>query len=468
MSALWSSAEIEAATLGHTSAPFSATGISIDTRTLQPGDLFVALQGDSRDGHVFVPAAFAAQAAAVMVSSIGDSANDNGAALVVANTLRGLEDLARASRARSHAKILAVTGSAGKTTTKEMLRLACGALGLTHASTASYNNHWGVPFSLAAMPRETEYGVFEIGMNHPGEIRALVSIVKPDVAVITTVAAAHLEFFGSCEAIADAKSEIFEGVVPGGAAIIPADNPYTGRLRARARQANLGNVLLFGTGTGADGRICSIDDTPEGMRVEAVILGRDVHLRLRAHGAHLASNAVAALLTVAVVNGDVLNAAAALSDFDSLKGRGARTTLPFGAGTIDVIDEGYNANPASMSAALDVLSRVKPGDGGRRIAVLGDMLELGAQAPQLHAGLARDIETAQIDLVCACGPQMRNLWDALPVYRRGVFAADSGALAPEVIGILRAGDVVLVKGSFGSRMERVIEAIRTRAAEGAA
>ena len=466
MSALWNSAEIEMATLGHATAPFSATGISIDTRTLQPGDLFVALQGDARDGHQFVQSAFAAKAAAAMVTHCGSA--ENNAAMVVANTLRGLEDIARASRARSHAKILAVTGSAGKTTTKEMLRLACGALGITHASAASYNNHWGAPLSLASMPRETEYGVFEIGMNHPGEIRALVGIVKPDVAVITTIAPAHLEFFGTCEAIADAKSEIFEGVVPGGAAVIPADNPYAGRLRARARQANLGNVLSFGTDTSADARMLSTDDVSGGMRVESVVLGREVHFRLRASGTHIASNAVAALLAIAAINGDVLNAAAALSDFDSLKGRGARAPLPFGTGAIELIDESYNANPASMTAALDVLARANPGAGGRRIAVLGDMLELGAQAPQLHAGLARDIEAARVDLVCACGPLMRNLWDTLPASRRGAFAADSAALAPDVISILRSGDIVLVKGSFGSRMAHVLDAIRSHAAEGAA
>jgi UDP-N-acetylmuramoyl-tripeptide--D-alanyl-D-alanine ligase len=463
MSALWTSAEAEAATLGHASAPFVATGLSIDTRTLKSGDLFVALKGDAGDGHEFVRAAFDAQASAALVSRACVEAN--GPRLQVANTLRGLEDLARAARARTHAKILAVTGSAGKTTTKEMLRLACGALGITHASAASYNNHWGVPLSLAAMPREAQFGIFEIGMNHFGEIRTLAGFVKPHVALVTTIAPAHLEFFGSCEAIADAKSEIFESVVPGGAAVIPADSLYAERLQARAKQANVSRILSFGT-TG-DARMLSVGDMAEGMRVEAEILGREIHFRMHASGVHLASNAVGALLAVAALDGDVLNAAAALSDFSPLKGRGARTRLPFGGGSLELIDESYNANPGSMTAALDVLARTEPGAGGRRIAVLGDMLELGPDAPTLHAGIASDIERARIDLVFASGPLMRALWDALPASRRGGYAENSGALAPKLLAALRASDVVLVKGSFGSRMSVIVDALQKRDEGGA-
>ena len=247
MSALWTSAEMEAATLGHASAPFEAGGISIDTRTLRPGDLFVALQGEARDGHDFVAAAFDARAAAALVARDPGHLPKGAELLTVGHTQRGLEDLARAARARTNAHIVAVTGSAGKTTTKEMLRLAFGALGRTHASAASYNNQWGVPLTLAAMPRDTEFGVIEIGMNHFGEIRALAGFARPHVALITTIAPAHLEFFGNCEAIADAKSEIFEGLVPGGTALIPADSPYAGRLLARARQAHVGRILTFGS-----------------------------------------------------------------------------------------------------------------------------------------------------------------------------------------------------------------------------
>src|SRR6185312_12782747 len=315
---LWTAAEAEAATLGKASRDFAVTGISIDTRTLKAGDLFVALKG-ARDGHEFVNAAFQAKASAAMVSRLSAS---SGPLLVVADTQRGLEDLARASRARSHAKIVAVTGSAGKTTTKEMLRLCCNALGRTHASAASYNNHWGVPLSLASMPRDAEYGVFEIGMNHAGEIRNLVSFVRPQVALITTIAPAHLEFFGSCEAIADAKSEIFESLAPGGAALIPADSPHAARLVRRAEQAQVGRILRFGHQ--GDARLLSFDIAGQSMRLKADILGRAVDCLVGAEGAHIAMNAVAALAAVALADGDVLNAAAALKNFTALKGRGAR------------------------------------------------------------------------------------------------------------------------------------------------
>src|SRR3954469_16217800 len=265
---LWTHIEAESATCGKASQAFAVNGISIDTRTLKEGDLFVALQGDNRDGHEFVQAAFKARAGAAMVAR--PLSGVTGPLLTVGHTQRGLEDLARASRARSHAKILAVTGSAGKTTTKEILRLACNALGRTHASAASYNNHWGVPLSLASMPRDTEYGIFEVGMNHFGELRNLVSFVEPHVALITTIAPAHLEFFGNCEAIADAKSEIFEGLLPGGAALIPADSPYAERLKARARQAQVSRIVTFGES--GDAKLISFTDEGEGMRVKADIL----------------------------------------------------------------------------------------------------------------------------------------------------------------------------------------------------
>ena len=444
---LWTSAEAEAATLGHASREFSVRGLSIDTRTLKEGDLFVALKG-SRDGHDFVNAAFEAKAAAALVSNRLENAK--GPLLTVADTQRGLEDLARAARARSSAKILAVTGSAGKTTTKEILKVCCNALGRTHASAASYNNHWGVPLSLASLPRDAEYGVFEVGMNHAGEIRNLVSFVRPHVALITTIAPAHLEFFGSCEAIADAKSEIFEGLAPGGAALIPSDSPYAERLAARAAQIQVSRVVRFGT-TG-DAKLLSFAPDGDGMRVKADILGRAVDCFVGAPGEHIARNVVAALAAVALVDGDVLNAAAALKDFTALKGRGAR----FEANGIQVIDESYNANPASMAAALALLGNAK----GRKLAVLGDMLEMGEGGPALHAALVEPIAAAHADLVFASGPQMKALWDALPVSRRGGYAENSTALAPKLTSILKPGDTVLVKGSLGSRMAVIVEALK--------
>ena len=444
---LWTSAEAEAATLGHASREFSVRGLSIDTRTLKEGDLFVALKG-SRDGHDFVNAAFEAKAAAALISNRLENAK--GPLLTVADTQRGLEDLARAARARSSAKILAVTGSAGKTTTKEILKVCCNALGRTHASAASYNNHWGVPLSLASLPRDAEYGVFEVGMNHAGEIRNLVSFVRPHVALITTIAPAHLEFFGSCEAIADAKSEIFEGLAPGGAALIPSDSPYAERLAARAAQIQVSRVVRFGT-TG-DAKLLSFAPDGDGMRVKADILGRAVDCFVGAPGEHIARNVVAALAAVALVDGDVLNAAAALKDFTALKGRGAR----FEANGIQVIDESYNANPASMAAALALLGNAK----GRKLAVLGDMLEMGEGGPALHAALVEPIAAAHADLVFASGPQMKALWDALPVSRRGGYAENSTALAPKLTSILKPGDTVLVKGSLGSRMAVIVEALK--------
>ncbi len=445
MSALWTSDDAVAATLGNATHAFEAKGLSIDTRTLKPGDLFVALK-DARDGHDFVGAAFERKAAAALVSRKMEA---NGPQLVVANALRGLEDLARASRARSDARIAAVTGSAGKTTTKEILRLALGALGTTHCSAASYNNHWGVPLSLASMPRDSRYAVFEIGMNHFGEIRALVSLVRPHVALVTTIAPAHLEFFGTCEAIADAKSEIFESITPGGAALIPSDSPYAGRLIARAKQSHVARIMTFGE-TG-DAKLVSHD----GARVKAEILGTPVEFSTGAPGRHIANNALGALLAVAALEGDVLNAAAALKGFSALKGRGAR----FDAGGVEVIDESYNANPASMAAALGLLG----GSNGRRIAVLGDMLELGADAETHHAGLLKPIEEAKADLVFLSGPSMRVLWDRLPASRRGAWAATSAEIVAPLTKELRKGDVVLVKGSNGSKLSVVIDALKARA-----
>ena len=453
---LWTHLEAEAATLGKASRAFHVNGISIDTRTLKEGDLFVALQGDNRDGHDFVRAAFDAKAGAAMVARApGDAPNNNnGPLLTVGHTQRGLEDLARAARARSHAKILAVTGSAGKTTTKEILLLAFHALGRTHASAASHNNHWGVPLSLASLPRDAEYGVFEVGMNHFGELRNLVSFVKPHVALITTIAPAHLEFFGTCEAIADAKSEIFEGLLPGGAALIPADNPYAERLKARARQAQVSRIVSFGE-TG-DAKLISFAAEGDGMRVKADILGRVVDCHVGAPGVHIAQNVTGALAAVAVLDGDVLNAAAALRNFKPLKGRGAR----FEAAGIQVIDESYNANPASMAAALALLGNAK----GRKVAVLGDMLEMGEGGIAHHAGLATPIDANRVDMVFASGAQMKALWEALPPKRRGAYAETSAGLLPKVLAALKAGDTVLVKGSNGAKMAVIVDALKAGAA----
>ncbi|HSS15170.1 MAG TPA: UDP-N-acetylmuramoyl-tripeptide--D-alanyl-D-alanine ligase [Rhizomicrobium sp.] len=453
---LWTHTEAEAATLGQASQAFSVNGLSIDTRTLKEGDLFVALKGDNRDGHDFVRAAFDAKAGAALVTHAPEDAPNEswGPLLTVGHTQRGLEDLARAARARSNAKILAVTGSAGKTTTKEILRLACNALGRTHASAASYNNHWGVPLSLASLPRDAEFGIFDLGMNHFGELRNLVSFVRPHVALITTIAPAHLEFFGNCESIADAKSEIFDGILPGGAALVPADSPFAERLKARARQAQVSNIIGFGI-TG-ESKLLSFAPDGEGMRVKADILGRGVDCYVGAPGAHIAQNVVGALTAVALLDGDVLNAAAALKNFTALKGRGAR----FEANGIAVIDESYNANPASMAAALALLGAAS----GRKIAILGDMLEMGEGGIAHHAGLAAPIAANNVDLVFASGAQMKALWDALPAAIRGAYAETSAALLPQIQAALKPGDTVLVKGSNGAKMSVITEALKEKGA----
>ena len=453
---LWTSEEAQGATLAIPGRAFEVNGLSIDTRTLRQGDMFVALKGGNRDGHDFVKAAFDAGAGAALVSREPPGLAPGSALLTVAHTQRGLEDMARAARARSSARIVGVTGSAGKTTTKELLRLALGALGTTHCSAASHNNHWGVPLSLASLPRDVSYGVFEIGMNHFGEIRNLVGFVRPQVALVTTIAPAHLEFFGTCEAIADAKSEIFEGLAPGGAALIPADSPYADRLAARARQAHVTRVLKFGGRPGSDARLVSYEETSDGCRVGADICGTPVEFRIGAPGRHVADNAVAALLAVAMLDGDVLNAAAALKGFAALKGRGVRFT----ACGVNVIDESYNANPASMAAALALLAGVK----GRRIAVLGDMLEMGPDGAAHHAGLAAPIAAAKVDLVFLNGEQMRALWDILPASRRGAWAKTSAELAPQLSAALAPGDTVLVKGSNGSKMSVIVDALKARVA----
>ncbi len=456
MTALWTSEEAQGATLGIPSRIFEVNGLSIDTRTLKKDDLFVALKGENRDGHDFVKSAFEAGAGAALVTHRPADVAGNAALLTVANTQRGLEDLAVAARARSDARIIAVTGSAGKTTTKEILRIALGALGATHASAASYNNHWGVPLSLASLPRNARYGVFEIGMNHFGEIRSLVGFVRPHVALVTTIAPAHLEFFGTCEAIADAKSEIFEGIAPGGAALIPSDSPYAERLVARARQAHVSRILKFGANAHSDARLTDYAESDDGAHIKADICGTPVEFRIGAPGRHVAENAIGALLAVAMADGDVLNAAAALRQFSALKGRGARFTT----GGVAVIDESYNANPASMAAALALLGGAK----GRRIAVLGDMLEMGPGGNAHHTGLAEPIEKAGTDLVFLCGAQMHSLWDALPASRRGGYAATSTELAATLTAALKNGDTVLVKGSLGSKMAVIIDALKARGA----
>ncbi len=453
---LWTAQEAGQATGGQPRGVWSATGISIDTRTIAKGDLFIALQGNN-DGHQFVNKAYAAGAAAALMSGVPQDVAAGMPMLLVSDTQKALEDLGRAARARTQARIIGVTGSAGKTTTKEMLRLMLARFGEVSASSASYNNHWGVPLSLARMPRETHFGVFEIGMNHAGEIRALVAQAKPHVAIVTTVAAAHLEYFGTLEAIADAKAEIFEGLTPEGTAIIPADNPQAARLEAHARAAGVKNILRFGTKPGSDAVL--LDAVSEGGRqiVRARVGVEDLRFAIGADGIHIAGNALAALLAARALDLDPAQAAQGLENFTALGGRGARFTSP---DHILIIDESYNANPASMAAALDLLGRAQLAAGGRRVAVLGDMLELGVDGPALHRELAGNLEKAKTDLVFLAGEQMKSLWADVSPAHRGAYAETSAVLAPRLMAAVKPGDVVLVKGSFGSRMATIIAALK--------
>jgi UDP-N-acetylmuramoyl-tripeptide--D-alanyl-D-alanine ligase len=435
-------------------------GISIDTRTLLPGDLFFAIKGDRSDGHDHVADAFAKGAAAAVVDEAHAHAlKGTGSLYVVKDVLRSLEGLAVAARARTSARIVAVTGSVGKTTTKEALRHVLSEAGATHASVASYNNHWGVPLTLARMPRDTNFGVIEIGMNHAGEITPLTKMARPHIAIITTVAPVHLEFFDSVEAIADAKAEIFAGLVPGGVAILNADNPYFARLDAAARAAGAGHIATFGDANNADARLIRHVPHETDATVTAQIGRRDVTYQVGAPGRHVAVNSLAVLLTALAFGLDLNDAAASLATFEVPAGRGRHFVLMADGAPFTLLDESYNANPASVGAALALVGGLK---AERRIAVLGDMLELGSLGPALHAALAEDILKNRIDLVFAAGPLMKNLFDALPQDRRGAWREIAAELEESVLAAVRPGDLILVKGSNASRMSAIVAALKSR------
>lgn len=442
MSVLWTAEELK--NLFGVEKGWDVSGISIDTRTLQPGDLFVALQGE-RDGHDFAEAALAKGAAAALVSR-----PVAGNTILVPDTLRALETLGRAARARSTTRAVAVTGSVGKTTAKEMLRRTLSAFGKVHAAEASFNNHIGVPLTLARMPRDADFGVFEIGMNHPGEIAPLAALVRPDVAIVTCVDRAHLGLMGSELAIAKEKASIYAALGPGGKAVIPGETAYLQVLREAVPTGHC--ALLF---NGPEARLLDIQSGPETSEIAAEILDKKVYFRLAAPGRHMASNALAVLTAAAALGLDVEKAADALSGFAPYVGRGARRelVLPDG-GRILLLDESYNASGASMRAAFAVL-KLQP---GRHVAVLGDMLELGEHAGAEHLALAPALRDSA-DVVFAAGPCSGALFDSLPRAMQGAHAPDAAMLAPVVKAALRDGDAVLVKGSLGSRMRDVISAL---------
>ena len=449
MTALWTSAELAAATGGTASVDFQVSGVTFDSREVGPGDLFLALKGDATDGHRFLDSAFAAGAAGAIVSA--QTAQPH---VMVEDTVLALNAMARASRSRTSARIAGVTGSVGKTSTKEALAaaLARANKGAVHRSVKSYNNHTGVPLSLARMPAASQFGVFEMGMSNAGEIAALTRLVRPHVALVTAIAPAHIESLGSVEAIADAKGEIFEALEPGGVAIIPFDTPYRDRLIAAARP-HAALIRTFGRGEGADIRAVEVVDTAGGTMVMAVLPDAELSFTLAQPGDHWVSNAMAVLATVQAMGGDLAAAGLALGEMEGLAGRGAQTRIKIGEASALVIDESYNANSASMAATLAVLGATP---AKRRIAILGEMRELGSESERLHAGLAPLVEAAGVDFALLVGDAMKPLVRALEGKVETVHARDAAGALETALAIVSGGDAILVKGSNAVGLGRVV------------
>ncbi len=459
---LWTAREAEQATGGRAIGDWSVNGVSIDTRTIEAGDLFVALKA-ARDGHDFVAQALASGAGAALVSCIPEGVPDTAPLLLVDDVLTGLEALGRAARARTKAKVVAVTGSVGKTSTKEMLRTVLGAQGKVHAAEKSYNNHWGVPLTLARMPQDVDFAVVEIGMNHPGEISPLAQMARPDVAMITIVAPAHLAAFDGIEGIAREKAAIFDGLEPGGSAVINGDLDVSPLLDAAATE-RANTVIRFGETDINDHRLSSVSirDT---CTVAQGVAGEDpVLFKVMAPGRHFATNAMGVLGVVTALDLDLAMAITALGQWSAGAGRGAREIIDLDAVdpnlSVELIDDAYNSNPASLSASLEVLAAATPKGAGRRVAYLGDMAELGETEIALHQKIAELDAMENIDLVHCVGPLMTSLWQALPADKQGRHCATSDEMAATVAQDMGAADVVLVKGSLSMKMARVVDAIR--------
>jgi UDP-N-acetylmuramoyl-tripeptide--D-alanyl-D-alanine ligase len=460
--ALWLGDELVDATIGtlHGTITRALNGVSIDSRTISDGDIFVAIKGDKMDGHDYVAKALAAGAGVAVVSRVDEAMLKAGPVILVADDpLKALERMGVAARVRSRAKIIAVTGSVGKTSTKEMLRDALSVCGMTHASAASFNNHWGVPLTLSRLHPQAAYGIFEIGMNHSGEITPLVKMVAPHIAMITSIAASHLGNFASLDEIATAKAEIFSGVVAGGHAIINHDTPYFTRLRKAAQDAGIVNISGFGESATSDFRLVQLALHDHCCCVTADLAGEAVSYRLGLAGKHMALNSLAVLAAVKLSGADTARAMLALATAEPPKGRGVQTKLALPHGSFTLLDESYNANPESVRAALELLASMRPGRKGKRIAIVGDMLELGDHAQSLHSGLAVLMERNAVDTVFAAGPMMAHMFNQLPVKRRGSYAPAASELIASLKGF-NDGDIVMVKGSNGSRMGLVVDHLR--------
>lgn len=468
MSALWTRAEVAAATGGRPEGHWqAAAGLSIDSRSLAPGEMFLALKA-ARDGHDFVADALARGAAVAIVSHRPPGLEPDAPLLVVKDVSAALWALARAGRARARARVVAITGSVGKTSSKEMLRAALAPQGLVHAAEASLNNHLGVPLTLARLPPEADFAVIEIGMSNPGEIAPLARLARPDVVLITTIAAAHLEALGSLEAIAQEKASICQGLAGGGVAVLPAGLAQTPILRAAAQAAGARVVMFDPTPAGAgaaDWRLSDLQCDPEATRAQALTPAGALAFGLGAPGAHFAANALGVLATAVALGADAAAAVAGLRGWAPPDGRGNRTRVVLHPGppeqAFDLIDDAFNANPASMGAAIAVLAAARGplGDGGRRVAILGDMLELGPDEAALHAGLARLPGFGALAQVHCVGPRMRALWQGLPQPQRGLWADSAAALAARARDLVAPGDLVLVKGSKGSKVSAVALAL---------
>ncbi len=458
---IWTAKEAVEATKGVTTGEWNITGLSIDSRTISAGDLFIALDGEFGNGHDYVVDAINKGAVAAVVSQeIDDVSSDR--LLIVEDTLTAMQALAHHARARTAAKIIGITGSVGKTGTKEMLAHAFSTLGQTHASIKSYNNHWGVPYTVASMHAGTDYGIFEMGMNNPNEISPLSQMVKPDIAIITTISPVHVgNFTDGLDGIIAAKAEIFDGVLDGGCVVLNRDIASFDILNKKAEDKAL-SVYSFGEHQSAQARLINCLEAANGSRVTANILNEEVKYTLQVPGKHIAINSLSILLAVKLAGGDIQQAAKALEKQEAIIGRGKREYLDFGEkdNPVTLIDESYNASPVAMSAAFKVLALVDPGRGGRRIAILGDMLELGHDSDKLHEDLALPIKAANIDLVYTCGKHMKKLHDCLPANQRGGYRPNSKELSQIVPDVLTPGDVVMVKGSLGSKMGLIVEALR--------
>lgn len=466
MTMLWTSEAMIAAMGGRPlgTLPQGVSGISIDTRTLKPGEAFFAIKGEMFDGHDFATAAMAAGASLMVVadSKLAALGRLTMPMIVVEDVLAALGMLGVAARARSRAKVIAVTGSAGKTSTKEALRLALSVSGTVHAAERSFNNHWGVPLSLARMPQDVDYAIFEIGMNHAGEIRPLVKLVRPHVAIVTLIAAAHLGHFHSVDDIARAKAEIFEGIVPGGHALINRDDHRWRILDKLAREAGVLHITGFGEHSRSQVKLLACTLAEDHSAISVKIGGETFHAQIGAPGRHVVQNILAVLGAVYLAGADVGMAAEALGALKPERGRGARTTLMHPNGPFTLIDESYNANPASMKAALDLLAQADLADGGRRIAVLGDMLELGTHSAKLHVALAEPLREVAPDLVFLAGAEMAALEAALGEDLPVDYRETGAELVPLLLSSVGPGDVVMIKSSNGLGFSKIVDALTAR------